>query len=120
MQILLLAIASNPKKGSAYTNYKIFSQGQEETLTLGSFEALGMSREGPMRLPRALVPIHTVSRLVGSDDGILTKPYDLTFMQVTCRQADKVSLSESLYLGFKPTTAHYGELDPDEDISRGS
>lgn len=85
MQILLLTIASDPFQGSATTRYEIKLQGQRETLTLGSFDALGMRREGPMRLPLALVPIHSVSRLAGSDDGILTKPYDLTFMQVTCR-----------------------------------
>ena len=65
---------------------------------LGRSEALGMSKEGPMRLPRALVPTHTVSRLVGSDDGIVTSPYDLTFMQVTCRQADSTTLFSCLRL----------------------
>ena len=80
---------------------------------LGSSEALGISKEGPMRLPRALVPTHTDSRLVGSDDGILTSPYDLTFIQVTCRQADK-----SLRLRYNPTRAGCDELDPDEELQR--
>ena len=92
------ARASNPWQGTAPIRYKETLQGQEGTLMLGRSEALGISKEGPMRLPRALVPTHTVSRLVGSDDGILTSPYDLTFMQVTCRQAGSTTLFTCLCL----------------------
>lgn len=78
---------------------------------LGRSEALGMSKEGPMRLPRALVPTHTVSRLVGSDDGIVTSPYDLTFMQVTCRQAARITLFSCLRSSCDSERAH-----PDEEL----
>ena len=54
------------------------------TLTLGSLLASGISREGPSRLPLAFVPTHRLSRLMGRFNGILTKPYDLTFTHVIC------------------------------------
>ncbi len=59
------------------------------TFTLGSSLAFGMSREGPRRLPLAFVPTQRVSRLAGSSDGILTKPYDRTFTQVICKAAKR-------------------------------
>ena len=93
VQLLLArfcARSSGPDQGRASIRYEIALQGQESTLTFGSSTALGISKDGPMRLPRALVPTHTASRLAGSDDGILTSPYDLTFMQVTCKQVSYV------------------------------
>lgn len=57
------------------------------TFTHGSSLAFGMSRDGPSRRPLAFVPTHRLSRLAGSSDGIVTKPYDLTFTQVICKAA---------------------------------
>ena len=54
------------------------------TSTLGRSLALGMTREGPMRLPLAFVPTQRLCRLAGRSAGIVTKPYDLTLMQVIC------------------------------------
>ena len=62
------------------------------TLTPGSSLAFGMSREGPSRRPLAFVPTQSLSRLMGISDGIVTKPYDLTFTQVICRAGKRAQL----------------------------
>ena len=76
------------------------------TFTHGSSLAFGMSRDGPSRLPLALVPTHRLSRLAGSSDGIVTRPYDLTFTQLTCKAGEGHGCFGCPLCGYRQTLTH--------------